>query len=425
MDTISIIGSGKPPAVFTTVTEKLQPRTLKTIDLFCKVLTAKKEAFFSWAQKDGGVQVEFIAGEAPKAKAETKFFLQVDGQFLNIEETSDNLSSIFFPWHMVGPDTRCKVVIALTKGFQDCSMGRQLAALIHEYFVHGVLYKQLIEFIRKNKNRFGEIPFYYYNNAREGGYLNGVKQHAVHGSLEISMGSKWGNYSGVEEFNEYVGVFLKELDEVERNSMIDAAKADIKSQRTKPSADTTVEAPEEPEEVTLKSVEAIKTVPSTLECLLQHFAFIHYGIDDPSYSQSVIAATWWVNHTQAFFPMIYAYQEYFALRHGNLFGLSREIMGPIVVKIPTWKYEKSDACKLAIPQPRDIYEAWAQYAASGGLDKNVGGCKEEASTLRDLFSKDENDRIFAYIVFRYRNTLHLDPLEENDGWRELKNKWEK
>src|SRR5579862_2374741 len=153
MDMLSKTGSGKI-AVFTTVKDKLPTRTLSTIDKFCDTLIKNNEDFFLWAQKDGGVQVEFVYGIAPKAKGETKFFLEVDGEFQNIEDTSDGLSSIQFPWHKVDSNTRCKVVIALTPTFLGCSEGPQMAALLHEYFVHGVYYKKFIEFIHANKNLY-------------------------------------------------------------------------------------------------------------------------------------------------------------------------------------------------------------------------------------------------------------------------------
>src|SRR4051812_35762191 len=144
------------------INENITGAARKTVALFTETLTAKKEDFCTFALTDGGVQVEILNGTSKGAHAETKLFIEVDGAFQDIEDTTDYLSSIFFPWHKVTPDSRCKIVIALTASFKGLAVGAQLAALIHEYFVHAVHYQRLITFLRTNANLNGEVAFYYY-----------------------------------------------------------------------------------------------------------------------------------------------------------------------------------------------------------------------------------------------------------------------
>ncbi len=415
------IDKEEAPEVFVIDESVAKGKIGEVLTQFTEFLLKENDAFANFALKDGRVQVVFTSGKAIGAKAETKFLIKVNGDFQDIEDTSDSLSSIMFPWSKVNSGSYCQIVIALTSTFKGASPAAQQAALIHEYCVHAIQYRGFLTFLRETDNAFDEVPFYYYYHSLGEGYLNSVNQHKIHGGKikpDTSKKIEWNDYSGYKEFNSYIKSFLRAVikeryDEDYQSRFIVAAKEDIRLQQQDAGASTEVAPPKVAKTTTPTSINRVKTVAGTMEEIVQEIALIIWEAKDEAGAyKAKLRATWQkYARSENVAPMLAAYADYINMRLGNQFGIDGSDVMKVMDVITDFPTGGTEVYTFPLPEVRDMWEAYAEYSALGGLKNNAGSCGDYIGVLdAKLLDESDHARIKKYSQYRLYFALLLNPV---------------
>jgi len=148
--------------------------SLQNVIFVMNNLGAEASAFCQFIQNDPLTTIEFELGNPRDAGGETFLYAYLD-KWVNLD---DPAALIFIDWYKINRNTKLKIRMIL----RDSAKPEVIySRAVHELTVHGIFYRQFIEFIRSASNESSEVALYFYRHIHYDKELNGYTQHYLHG----------------------------------------------------------------------------------------------------------------------------------------------------------------------------------------------------------------------------------------------------